>query len=43
MVFCVVYLQWEALQGEFEQLDYLRRILADVLDNKSSNAEVLVS
>lgn len=39
----VSHQDWEVLQGEFEQLDYLRRILADVLGNKSSNAEVVIS
>lgn len=29
LFFGLCFLQWEELQGEFEQLDYLRRIIED--------------
>ncbi|KAL1541937.1 RAP domain-containing protein, chloroplastic-like [Salvia divinorum] len=36
----VSHQDWEELQGEFEQLDYLTRILGDALGYKSSNVVI---
>ncbi|KAG6404267.1 hypothetical protein SASPL_136513 [Salvia splendens] len=39
-IFSVSHQDWEELQGEFEQLDYLTRILGDALGYESTNVVI---